>query len=162
MFKEDLELGKEAEFFICSILKGSQWPKAHLNEGESLHAYDIATKDFTAEVKYDVSSEKTGNVFFELSYKGNPSGIMNSESDIWFEVLPGEGVYIQQTARLREIVESKKSTCRVIDSCGDNGDSSGVIVPIIELKRMMYYVCPYKTRPHGRHTWVHVMNCLSS
>lgn len=71
--------------------------KAEKNEDKATRAdYDLICEydgeKFTAEVKYDVMSEKTGNVAFEIfnSKSNKPSGVFGTKADLWIHILPDD------------------------------------------------------------------------
>lgn len=127
VFKEDIVIGKDAELLVQSIQHRCGWPETELNTGPNLKAYDLRNRDFSSEVKIDLMSEKTGNIFFEESYRGEPSGFAATESHLWFEVIPGEGVFTFSTKHLKEYIRRDYYTHGTPRSrCGDGGLSSGV------------------------------------
>ena len=82
---------------------------------------------FLSEVKIDLMSEKTGNIFFEQSYRGEPSGFEATESHLWFEVIPNEGVFAFSTKHLKERIRRDYHTHGTQrPHCGDGGMSSGL------------------------------------
>jgi len=126
-FKEDLLIGKDAELLVQSIQRRCGWPETELNTGPNLKAYDLRNRDFLSEVKVDVMSAKTGNIFFEESYRGEPSGFEATESHVWFEVIPNEGIFAFSTKHLKQHIYRDYHTHGTQrPHCGDGGMSSGV------------------------------------
>ena len=126
-FKEDIIVGKDAELLVQSIQHRCGWPETELNTGPNLKAYDLRNRDFLSEVKIDLMSEKTGNIFFEQSYRGEPSGFEATESHLWFEVIPNEGVFAFSTKHLKEHIRRDYHTHGTQrPHCGDGGMSSVV------------------------------------
>ena len=108
-FAVDLLIGQVAEGKLAQLLV------AGLDSPASL------------EVKSDQGAWKTGNVFVEYEYRGQPSGISTSEADYWaFEC---DGTYfIVPRARLQSLVEAAKKEGRWAQG-GDHGWSYGALVP---------------------------------
>lgn len=94
-------IGDAGEKRVISMLN-AMGVKAQKNEDKATRAdYDLICeydgREFTAEVKYDVMSEKTGNVAFEIfnSKSNKPSGIFGTKANMWVHILPdGENMAI--------------------------------------------------------------------
>jgi len=81
------------------------------------------------EVKNDVGFVDTGNLCFEVEYKGKPSGITATDAKWWAHVLfDGEMVIFLTTERLRKMMENKFTIMG-----GDNLDSRLVLLTPPEL-----------------------------
>ena len=82
--------------------------------------------------------KKTGNIAVEISYRGNPSGISNTDAKWWIHVLNDDGVIdsamIFDVATLRKKIKDmiKSGDARVI-TAGDRLDSEIVLIPIDKL-----------------------------
>ena len=86
-FKEDLKIGRQIEEAFIDKLKQNN-PTAKIT-----HAPDTVFGDWdvmmevewkptlTFEVKYDMLSNSTGNVAFEVAFKGSPSWLKTSKAD---------------------------------------------------------------------------------
>jgi hypothetical protein len=93
-----------------------------------------------SERKVEVKRERdkwatTGNILFEVRYKGCPSGITATESDFWAHLLSLNGTIVggfifDSKALLRNlrrlVAENKVRTI----FCGDGDHSEGVLVPL--------------------------------
>lgn len=101
---------------------------------------DIFQGDGSIEVKTERDIWKTtGNVAFEIRYKGRPSGISITNAKWWCEVFTIDGdikfIYLIETLKLRKII---KYLCLETDLTknvmgGDNNQSELVLIPIKEL-----------------------------
>lgn len=81
------------------------------------------------EVKNDVGFIDTGNLCFEVEYKGKPSGIAATDAKWWAHVLfDGEMVIFLTTERLRKMMANKFTIMG-----GDNLDSRLVLLTPAEL-----------------------------
>ena len=81
------------------------------------------------EVKNDVGFIDTGNLCFEVGYKGKPSGIAATDAKWWAHVLfDGEMVIFLTTERLRKMMANKFTIMG-----GDNLDSRLVLLTPPEL-----------------------------
>ena len=81
------------------------------------------------EVKNDVGFIDTGNLCFEVEYKGKPSGIAATDAKWWAHVLfDGEMVIFLTTERLRKMMANKFTIMG-----GDNLDSRLVLLTPPEL-----------------------------
>lgn len=107
-FRYDLKVGQVAEQALAEIFENR-----------------------TVEVKRDLKSKTTGNLFIEYESRGKASGIATSEAEYWCFAL--EGCFILLTAeRLKALVEPLKGTSRE-KTGGDRNTSKGVLLKITEL-----------------------------
>ena len=112
-FYKDLRFGEEYESRLVNILKSS---------------------------KVEVKTERdwwmtTGNVCFELRYRGKPSGLSTTEADWWFHILSHGGDIICILAfpveRLRLAVDKLvKDGVAKVKRGGDRMDSEFALVPL--------------------------------
>jgi len=83
-FYKDLERGKEAEHFICDLVR-RKYPSAYVIEGMESD-FDIVVPESlrnTIEVKRDYVSNQTGNYFVETENNGNKSGLSTTKAK-WY------------------------------------------------------------------------------
>lgn len=117
-FRFDLDIGVEAEGEFGAIIN-----------------------DKKVEVKYDRKAHQTGNVYIEYMYKGAPSGISHTESDVYcyklhdtFMILNTE-VLKGKMKRWRQKCEAEgrlpQDTWQV--KGGDSNKSVGMLIPIEQL-----------------------------
>ena|SRR3990167_6169847 len=129
-FTKDNKVGEIAETMVLSMIK-KKYPKAFKVSG-NFEPYDIYVpeKGIKVEVKYDVRSHETGNVFIETLFNGKPSGIKTSEADVWV-IYDGFYRYWVATETLRWLLpQGEKITTRISGNL-----LQGVLlkVPLLEL-----------------------------
>ena len=116
-FDLDLKFGKLGEDFVKDIQEGND--------------------------KIEVKTERdiwktTGNIAVELRYKGNPSGISTTESNLWVHLLSYKGVieggFMFKVFRLRDKIKKlhKKGDLKMVMG-GDDMMSQMALLPIKEL-----------------------------
>lgn len=90
------------------------------------------------EVKRDFGAQRTGNVYIELTYRGQPSGLTTTEAEWWAIFLSDSTCVLTQTSVLREKVYSV-ATANGLHPVpgGDNDWSQGVLLPVTSLVREM-------------------------
>lgn len=124
MFKEDLKSWKAVEREFASRLLQWDVNKIEFSQGK-FPDWDIKatmTKlwvpiERTYEVKHDMVSDTSGNVWFEYSYDGHPSGIYTSKADYIVYKL-GDKFYCVD--RLKLIIELTKLSTRDVVWWDDN------------------------------------------
>jgi len=87
------------------------------------------------EIKRDNMWHKTGNIYIEYLYKGEPSGISITEADYFAVILSKLGkqmaVFIWETAGLKSALKRLAHAGKIkIKSGGDNNLTKGFIIPI--------------------------------
>jgi hypothetical protein len=98
-FISDLKFGQESERIVMSELKSKGY---RVYPSEPYCDYDIIIEK-RVEVKTDKMSQKTGNVAIEVSYKGEPSGVMTTTAEyIAYRLLPDKKAWFCKTSDLRE------------------------------------------------------------
>ena len=113
----DLEFGKLGEKFVEDMQKGNK--------------------------KIEVKTERdiwktTGNIAVEIRYKGQPSGLSTTDSNVWIHLLSYNGQiesgFLFSVPKLKEMVKSliKGKIARIV-MCGDDNLSQIVLIPIKEL-----------------------------
>ena len=133
------------------IEKGGMWMKA--TEGY-VKGFDLDLKfgklgeDFVKDIqdgnnKIEVKTERdiwkhTGNIAIEIRYKGYPSGISSTESNLWVHLLSYKGVieggFMFKVDILREKIKKlhKEGTLKMVMG-GDDNMSQMALLPIKEL-----------------------------
>lgn len=87
--------------------------------------------DKTIEVKYDLQSLSTGNVYVEYFSRGKPSGISTSDAEYYCFCL-GETYHLISTKTLKKRCRVYLTTAR--DKVGgDNNTSKGILLPLSDL-----------------------------
>jgi len=129
-FKKDLEEGEKAERYIVKQLL-REYPTLKKVEGYN-PGYDLIDEmGYTVEVKFDIGSKTTGNIAFEYSYKGNPSGISTSSALDWVQIYFSNGwVYSQmRTYNLKIFLKSNIKSFKIVNG-GDDNKSHLILVPV--------------------------------
>lgn len=90
-----------------------------------------ALSNKTIEVKRDLATKRTGNVFIEYEYRGNPSGIARSEADYYAFAIE-DSFIILPTEKLKEVCRKYLGTKKDIKG-GDDLQSKGILLPLQEL-----------------------------
>ena len=116
-FDLDLEFGKLGEEFVRDM--------------------QIGNKKIEVKTERDIW-KTTGNIAIEIRYKGQPSGISSTESDVWIHLLSYngkiEGGLIFSVPKLKERIKSLlySKIARFVMG-GDDDMSQIVLIPIKEL-----------------------------
>lgn len=123
-FKKDLKLGNHAENIVKNKLS-LIFDDFRFNKDES---HDISAKylnkEYTFECKYDIMSEKTGNIAIEYfnTKKKQLSGIYATKADFWVIILPGDEIYVSKTDIVKNYLNNNKPY-KVIESGGDKNSA---------------------------------------
>ena len=102
---------------------------------------DMFESDGRIEVKTERDTwMRTGNIAFEIKYKGNPSGISTTESTWWIQALNYNNQSIMmltfKVSLLRMILKRVvKEKIAEIKKGGDDNNSTLILVPIHKLMR---------------------------
>jgi len=91
------------------------------------------------EVKTDRLAHATGNVAVEYSYKGLPSGIATTESDMWAFVLYKSDLIIFISTKHLKAIARRYYKLGCIGKGGDNNQSEMILIPIEELTKSHNY-----------------------
>ena len=83
------------------------------------------------EVKTDLLTQKTGNVFIEYSSRNKPSGIATTHAE-YYAIVIGETIILKTTTELKSIARKYLNTKRDVLG-GDNNTSKGILLPITDL-----------------------------
>lgn len=133
---EMLEKQKENGVLSCAVN----------NDKDTKYDFDVFASTArgltTFEVKYDIYSERSGNIAIEFwnSKKNAPSGINVTKADYWVHILPNNGkmnAYITTVKTLKDFIKSTPA-CRTIFDGGDKNANiylykSQIILPIFSL-----------------------------
>jgi hypothetical protein len=120
------KLGKQAEEFVIKIFNDA---KLNANKSEvELLEYDIefliGKTKYTAEIKFDYMSVKTGNLAIEYwnSKKNTASGITSTKATIWVHCILDSGnitAWVANTIELTNYIRDNKPKKTIIGA-GDN------------------------------------------
>ena len=129
-FFKDKKSGDFAENLFIALLKKYNC-KIKLNKSEKreeLAGWDIQSKIdgkiVFFEIKYDLMSQKTGNLAIEYfnPKKNKPSGINVTTSNIWVYVLPDKSIWFASVKDIKDFIKKIKPF-RIINIGGDKNAS---------------------------------------
>jgi len=83
------------------------------------------------EVKRDLMTPRTGNVYVEFRSRGKLSGISTTEAD-WYCFAINSSFILIETSILKKICRRHYKKGRIFKG-GDNNTSEGFLIPIMEL-----------------------------
>lgn len=123
-FLSDLDKSKEAVNLIMNYLSKLDLDVQEASKKEQ-HLGDIFVTEksgdvFTVEVKYDIMAQRTGNLCFEMSNGSKNTGIMTTQADFVYYVVPGKGkkvIFVFKTEKLREFITLPENV--IIKNGGD-------------------------------------------
>ena len=116
-FLEDEAKAREVEEEVLKIIQ-KKYITARKIEG-NFKGYDIEVPDITTvEVKNDVRSEETENLFIECSFNGQPSGIEASIAE-WWVFVDSTHYYFIKRESLNYLLHENRCFLRKIK--GDDG-----------------------------------------
>ena len=147
-FKSDLEKGEEMEQVVIEVLS-ADW--IQLIKNPDNRGADLLIVTDSIEVKLDDMSNKTGNFFLEYECNWKKSGVYKEEevpvkwwahSD-WNKILLISMKFLIRwvSNRVDECNKNKTKTsrwARIIQSWGDWGRVTGLVVPKEELENIAY------------------------
>lgn len=123
-FRRDLIIGEKAEEKVRELISSSGIKAVKSEERATDITYILDNRIFYAEVKNDILAYKTGNMAIEYSNSktGLPTGILLTESDIWFVVLgdvwKGCEIWVANTKALKNYFHNTKSV-KDVEGAGD-------------------------------------------
>ena len=152
-FRRDLMLGNIGQDLVVQIFNDADIPAYPNEDRKKLPDYDIiipfAKKNWTAEVKYDMYAQRSGNVAIEYF---NPktmkaSGIMSTKADFWIHVLTNpDKAFIITTDKLKDFI-SKEKPHKTIDRGGD-GNASLLLYRVENIMdNAMLHITPKTVKP---------------
>lgn len=128
-FARDLKVGNIGQRFVIDLLAQANISAFENEDRRTFPHYDIlisfAEKKWTAEVKYDLYAEKSGNIAIEYyNPKSNkPSGLSITKADFWIHVLTNpDKAFIVRTDQFKDFI-SKHKPHRLIPRGGDGNAS---------------------------------------
>lgn len=88
----------------------------------------IQSGNALVEVKSDKQAQHTGNIFVEVEYRGQPSGLTSTEADWWAVEVDADVFVLMRTERLRELIKYRRTM-----PGGDYDLTKGVLLPLGKL-----------------------------
>ena len=125
-FDKDLNTGEEEEKYILNILQELDI-SSFMSEG-NFSDWDInmPIKRKTIEIKSDEASDTTGNLAFEIYFKGKPSGLNKTKADLWIST-DSNYLYIFKTKELIKFLKDNKEFVQEKNG-GDNNWSKILLI----------------------------------
>lgn len=80
------------------------------------------------EVKSDKQAQRTGNIFVEVEYRGQPSGLSTTEAEFWAYEVDDDVFVLMRVDRLRKLASVRRRL-----PGGDHDMSVGVLLPLTKL-----------------------------
>ena len=133
-FQQDLKVGKEAEGRILSVIK-KKYPLSFAIEG-CHKAYDIFIPeiDSCVEVKNDLQAKETGNIFIEISWRGEPSGLMATRAEYWAYCINDKCIWVIPK-RIKDLIIETGMELRTFVPKNESGIVQGYLIPIDVVER---------------------------
>lgn len=146
-FKKDLKKGQEGEYDMAVYLKDKGFDRIHFNDDAKWDLKSISPKTGMMtffEIKTDLlckdEQSDTGNMAIEIRYRGNPSGISSSESDVlmyYFPYFSENNVWMIKIKELKDLIKSEIKNFRVVNG-GDDNQSEIILIPREKFKEHFY------------------------
>ena len=146
-FQTDLAIGKQGEEMVMSALKQRGHNVVDVSDNAEYRKKDIDIiiskngQTATIEVKNDLRSNQTGNVYIEIYNTHNPS----RNYDGWFAYCDADYLCFVQTGKKKAHIVFRDELVR---NCwadkyrkARSSDTEGYIVPIDRLKEYSSYYC---------------------
>ena len=147
-FYKDLEVGKRGERIVAAALAARGHKITDLSDNLEARRKDIdmllvnkQNQQTTLEIKNDIASEKTGNLFIETYNEYNRSHSYKG----WFFYCEAAFIcFLQETSRLAHIVsfddlkaDIEAHTYRVVNT----SSTQGYLLPVSALAAIPSYIC---------------------
>ena len=123
-FVHCLKKGQEAETLVSELLLKHQIEGVSCNKASHDISFIIDSETYSLEVKFDLYSDKSGNVAIEYynPLKCKPSGITATTADLWVYVFPDLEIHAVSTASLKEFIKANAPD-RNLPKVGDGNAS---------------------------------------
>ena len=155
-FKKDLIKGQWGEYDMAVYLSDKGFRTLHFNNDAKWDIKSISPKTGMMtffEIKSDFlcKDEKsdTGNLAIEIRYKGRPSGISASESDVlmyYFPYLNEDNVWMIKIKELKDLIKSEIKNLKVVMG-GDDKQSEMVLIHREKFKKH-FHVDMFNAKHH--------------
>lgn len=124
--KKKLATGDDGEQQVIKLLKKANLLAIKNKDNTTRLYYDISIvfpegHIITAEIKYDVYSDRSGNIAIEFfnTKQNKDSGINATTAALWFCVTPKHGIWVASTKVLRDYIKLNPPF-KTITNGGDN------------------------------------------
>lgn len=147
MFKDNLEVGKRAEKAVAAALAARGHGIQDVSDDSAYQRIDIDLllnkdgKQASLEIKNDLRSEQTGNVFIETYNRNNERRNGNG----WYCYCEADYIAFVQENRKQAHIVSFRELVDMIEKCKPHicrsAFSAGYIIAIAELEHFSSYFC---------------------
>ena len=126
-FNRDLKIGEDGEEYILAIIR-KKYPMAHKVSGK-FKPYDIYIPEISSsfEVKTDSKAHLTGNVFIEIIYNYEPSGVLATKADKWAYITNDDVIYIKPE-RIKDCILFNCLKCMEFPPNDDSAQKRGFVI----------------------------------
>lgn len=149
-FKSSLNIGKQGEQTVREFLEKIGFSTKESSNKEIDLYFTLNGKEYSGEVKWDLYSAKSGNLFIEIfnTKSVKPSGIMTTSAMFWFHMLDKNEIYFCLTSELKNFIEITEPDRKII-SGGDNNSTGllyskdricDIVLKPLNYKNMMEYL----------------------
>lgn len=155
-FKKDLKKGQAGEYDMAVYLKDKGFETIHFNCDAKWDLKSVSPKTGMMtffEIKSDFfckdEGTDTGNMAIEIRYKGRPSGISSSESDVlmyYFPYFNKDNVWMIKIKKLKDLIKSEIKSLRVVKGGDDN--QSEIILIQREVFREHFHIDTFNASCH--------------
>ena len=131
-FKIDNAMSDISEIYVLNWLRTEKGcPTAYKREGFVKECdYEVPELKCKMELKTDLRSNDTGNLFIEVNFNKSPSGIMTSSSKYWL-ISDGKVIRMFKKKELFDMHQSKQYQTRNFNNYGNI--ALGMILPIEDI-----------------------------
>ncbi len=123
-WNESKPIGDAGEVLVQQWFARQGW-SVKRRIGEAPHDLSVIG---TIEVKHDLLAPTSGNAAVEVSYRGQPSGIMTSRATLWVIVVGDVGYFVRRPT-LRSLAERATTV-----PAGDDKAALVALVPVATLR----------------------------
>jgi hypothetical protein len=125
-FAIDLERGIDVEKKFLRLV-GKKFPCATLINGFKGYDIWVPEKDYGIEVKYDPTSNDTGNYFVEIEYNDKISGLMTSTAYFW-AIYDDNDYLLIKPMKIIECIFMNKLQCAQFAGTGGSMHKKGFLI----------------------------------
>lgn len=127
-FHSSLQVGRTGEMLFYTQMEKFNIPYIINNNKKTNKFYDCMIfpndTEIKVEIKYDVMSEKTGNIAIEInnSKTNKPSGLYVTQAKVWCLVLPSLGLFFSKVDNIKQHVIDNLPLRTIIGGGDGNAD----------------------------------------
>lgn len=134
-FRADLAASHEAVHAIMAWLEDKGHDVEELPKDRQIEGDIEVDGEATIEVKFDLYAKKSGNLCFEMANNKGPTGIMTTQANSVYYVVPngtGKNVFVFDTEELRTYIQKSENV--TIKKGGDKKRFHLALVPITKIE----------------------------